>query len=154
LRFARRWLPGIAQSASGLPSSRLEPRTRKMARAGRTLELLHLAASQDENLARILLEYFRGSDLLVTPTLATSPPLLDAFAQHGWLRTSLAVGNWICTLPWNLTDFPAASVPAGLTEAGLPIGLQVVAPPGGEHAILSLMRQIEVLQPFPALPVH
>ena len=49
----------------------------------------------------------------------------------------------------NLTGFPAISVPAGQSSEGLPIGVQLAAPRGGEGLLLSLARQLETLQPWP-----
>ena len=151
LRYTQRWLPGIAQEAASLPPSQLEPRTRKMARAGRLMTRLHFHETTNEPLTRSFLTWFHSGDLLLTPTLSSPPPALDAW-PHGWFRTALSVGNWLYTVPWNLTDFPALSLPAGLTPSGLPIGLQLVAPPGGERLLLSLAAQLETLQPFPLLP--
>ena len=51
-----------------------------------------------------------------------------------------------------ITGQPAASVPCGFTEAGLPIGLQIVGPWGAESLILRAARAFEVARPF-ALPV-
>jgi hypothetical protein len=43
--------------------------------------------------------------------------------------------------PFNLTGQPAASIPCGLTPDNLPVGLQVVAPPGGEATLISEKRR-------------
>ncbi len=61
----------------------------------------------------------------------------------------LGVANWIYTPPWNVAGLPAASVPFGQDEDGLPIGLQLVGPPGSESALLGIARQIEQLHPWP-----
>ena len=47
------------------------------------------------------------------------------------------------TLPFNLTGAPAASMPAGLTSAGLPVGLQIVGPARADHLVLRAMRAYE-----------
>jgi aspartyl-tRNA(Asn)/glutamyl-tRNA(Gln) amidotransferase subunit A len=47
------------------------------------------------------------------------------------------------TLPFNLTGQPAASMPAGLTKAGLPVGLQIVGAPRADHQVLRAMRAYE-----------
>jgi aspartyl-tRNA(Asn)/glutamyl-tRNA(Gln) amidotransferase subunit A len=46
------------------------------------------------------------------------------------------------TVPVNLANLPAISVPAGETE-GLPVGLQVIGPKFGERAILRTAAALE-----------
>ncbi|MGL4240918.1 MAG: amidase family protein, partial [Beijerinckiaceae bacterium] len=53
--------------------------------------------------------------------------------------------------PFNVTGQPAGSVPVGFDAQGLPIGLQVVGPPGGEGMVLRGLRGIEALAGFPLL---
>ena len=49
---------------------------------------------------------------------------------------------------WNHTGQPAASIPAGLSVEGLPLAVQLVAPPNDEQTLLSLAAQLEVEQPW------
>jgi amidase len=49
---------------------------------------------------------------------------------------------------WNLTGQPAASVPAGLGEGGVPVAVQLVARPGDETTLLSLAAQLEAERPW------
>ena len=44
----------------------------------------------------------------------------------------------------------AASVPFG-TDQGLPLAVQIIAPPGGERTVLALAAQIEQLRPWPLI---
>ncbi|MGE0202287.1 MAG: amidase [Hyphomicrobiaceae bacterium] len=90
-------------------------------------------------------------DLLVTPTM----PLV-AF-EAGALMPS--TGGWgdswpgwapFCA-PFNLTQQPAASIPCGTNADGLPIGLQIVGPVGGDQAVLAACRAIESWRPLPRL---
>jgi len=71
----------------------------------------------------------------VTPTAA---PLVET------LYNSDAFPRWTkgapYTLPCNLTGQPAASMPAGLTKAGLPVGIQLIGPPRADHRVLQAMR--------------
>lgn len=46
------------------------------------------------------------------------------------------------TLPFNLTGHPALSVPAGYVD-GLPVGLQIVGPPGAEALICQIGAAFE-----------
>jgi aspartyl-tRNA(Asn)/glutamyl-tRNA(Gln) amidotransferase subunit A len=63
--------------------------------------------------------------------------------------------DWIAwtpySYPFNLTLLPAASVPCGLTKAGLPVGLQIVAPMAREDLVLRASRAFESVRPWPSL---
>ena len=43
----------------------------------------------------------------------------------------------------NLTGQPAISVPVHMTEEGLPIGVQFVAPKGYDHTLLQIATELE-----------
>jgi aspartyl-tRNA(Asn)/glutamyl-tRNA(Gln) amidotransferase subunit A len=49
------------------------------------------------------------------------------------------------TYPFNLTGQPAASVPCGVTDDGLPIGLQIVAPLCAESILIQALQLAEAL---------
>jgi aspartyl-tRNA(Asn)/glutamyl-tRNA(Gln) amidotransferase subunit A len=51
--------------------------------------------------------------------------------------------NDVFTVPANLAGLPGISVPAGLNQAGLPLGLQVLAKPFDEAAIYKVAKVIE-----------
>ena len=51
--------------------------------------------------------------------------------------------------PFNLTQQPAASVPCGLTAAGLPVGLQIVGPMHADALVLRAARAFEAARPWP-----
>jgi aspartyl-tRNA(Asn)/glutamyl-tRNA(Gln) amidotransferase subunit A len=74
---------------------------------------------------------FDRCDLLLLPTTPIAAPSIsgpDALEMARWLTRY--------TAPFNLTGLPALSLPCGFTTDGLPIGLQMVARPWGEAAIL------------------
>jgi aspartyl-tRNA(Asn)/glutamyl-tRNA(Gln) amidotransferase subunit A len=48
------------------------------------------------------------------------------------------------TYPFNMTGQPALSLPVGVTSSGLPVGLQLVGPVGGDDLLLSVAGRIEV----------
>jgi amidase len=48
----------------------------------------------------------------------------------------------------NLTGQPAMSVPLYWNAAGLPIGVQFIAPLNGEECLFALAGQLEVAQPW------
>ena len=150
IRFSRRWLPGIAGDAEGLDPAKLEPRTRKMARAGRLIRHLGLAAPvSSDPLGARMRAWFADRDLLVMPALATAPVPHQRWSK-GWMRTTLGVASWIQTAIWNLAGFPAAALPVALSRERLPLAVQLVAPPGSEEKILAVARQLSELVKFPA----
>jgi aspartyl-tRNA(Asn)/glutamyl-tRNA(Gln) amidotransferase subunit A len=53
------------------------------------------------------------------------------------------------TYPFNLTRQPAATVPCGLTKAGLPIGLQIVGALYDDARVLHAARAFERARPWP-----
>ncbi len=52
-----------------------------------------------------------------------------------------------------MTRQPAASIPCGLTGAGLPIGLQIVGPLYGDARVLQAARAFETTQPIRRPPL-
>lgn len=82
-------------------------------------------------------------DLLLCPTTA-----LPAFAaDHPSAETELAATPY--TFLANLTGAPAVSVPAGVTGAGLPVGLQVIGRQHADDVVLRAARVWELTQPWP-----
>ncbi len=58
------------------------------------------------------------------------------------------------TVPFNMSEQPAVSVPAGTTPEGLPIGLQIVGKRFDDRGVLRLAAAFERLRPaLPAWPV-
>jgi aspartyl-tRNA(Asn)/glutamyl-tRNA(Gln) amidotransferase subunit A len=89
-----------------------------------------------------LVEVFREARLLITPTCAGPPPpteldgagIINGEVDYNWVRF---------TYPFNMTRSPAASVCVGLTENGLPVGLQLIGP---QHADLVVIRSAAALE--------
>ena len=74
-------------------------------------------------------------DLLATPTLPITPPTLSSLEDLGVYRTvnrAMLLG----TSPASMLDMCALSLPAGLDECGMPVGLQLIGRTGADHALL------------------
>jgi len=100
-------------------------------------------------LNRLLWELFESYDLLLTPTMPTEafsaggPPPSEVDGQPIPLLEAVAF-----TFPFNLSGHPAASVPAGFTRSGLPVGLQIVGPRHRENLVLQAAHAFERRKPW------
>ena len=96
---------------------------------------------------------FERYDLLITPTMPT-----EAFAAGGPPPAEIdgqpipLLGAVAFTYPFNLSGHPAISLPAGLTPAGLPVGLQIIAPRQRDDLVLQAARAFERARPWTCRP--
>ncbi|MGH2617908.1 MAG: amidase, partial [Thermomicrobiales bacterium] len=85
-----------------------------------------------------------GVDLLVTPTGPTAATLLEGDLVTGdEADPELLAALIACTGPFNLTGFPAISIPCGFTDSGLPVGMQLGARPWAECSLLAAAHAYE-----------
>jgi amidase len=129
-----------------IDSASLEPRTRVHARLGGFLSgpALRAARAAEPRLRRRLGRIFDSYDLVLTPTTAKPPPRIGALDRRGyWVTGSAASETCPYAFPWNVTGWPAISVPAGRTPEGLPIGAQLLAHEGQEGLLLAVAAQLE-----------
>ncbi|WP_313751135.1 amidase family protein [Streptomyces parvus] len=100
-------------------------------------EAVRVRRTNDERLEALLL----GGALLLTPATPNRP--------HGHQGPG---SRYSTALTWafNLSGHPAASLPAGFTGDGCPVGLQVVAPRGADPGLLAAARAME--DALPAAP--
>ncbi len=96
-----------------------------------------------------LVPFFRTYDLLLTPTVAVPPYELGIFGPSE--VAGEPVGSALLpffTFPFNLTGQPAASVPAGFTGEGLPVGLQIVGRRYREDMVFKAAARLEEVRPW------
>jgi amidase len=105
------------------------------------------AHAQRTTLTQEMLRYFAEHDVLVLPTTQVPPFPADCeypsdvdghpvTAYLDWVRSTYFI---------SVTGCPAISVPAGFTEGGLPVGVQLVAPPNAERRLLEVAAAFEAL---------
>ncbi len=89
-------------------------------------------------------EVFEQYDLLVTPTVPYDPPPAGGpFPEETEGRRHPPAGVASFTIPFNLSGHPALSLRAGMSDAGLPVGVQIVGPRHREDLVLQVARVLE-----------
>ncbi len=98
-----------------------------------------------------LRQFFTRYDLLLTPTIAVSPFAAGTEGPAAVAGRAVERFGWTpFTYPFNLSGNPALTVPAGFTQAGLPVGLQIVGRRFDEATVLRAGAAFEAVQPWVA----
>lgn len=111
------------------------------------------AREQRKQVYEVMYQYFKKYDILITPTMPC--PAI----KPGWLETgttfptigkkSLSIMSWMTfTYPFNMTGLPAASIPSGWSNSGLPIGMQIVGKRYDERTVLQVSKAFEEVSPW------
>jgi aspartyl-tRNA(Asn)/glutamyl-tRNA(Gln) amidotransferase subunit A len=104
---------------------------------------------QREQLNRWCAEIFARFDLVLSPTLPFDPPpARGPLTEEVEGRKQPVVGVASFTIPWNLAWHPAATVRAGFSNAGLPVGLQIAAPRHRDDLALQAAFAFERAHPW------
>ena len=106
------------------------------------------AARIAEAMRQQFVSAFEAVDLLVTPTCPSG-----AFARGERVDDPLAMYlSDVFTTPPSLVGIPGISLPCGLDKRGLPLGLQILAPPFAEAMALRAARAVELTIGFECSP--
>jgi aspartyl-tRNA(Asn)/glutamyl-tRNA(Gln) amidotransferase subunit A len=129
------------------------PLTRTQLELGFTLPAVTYVRAQQyrRRLIQHFLAVFADVDALISPTGAWVAPVEDpGIAEDAGAAEARRSG------PHNLTGFPALSVRPGVAAAGLPVGVQIITPPGQDALTLALGSVVEQLtaRPSDGLPLE
>jgi Asp-tRNA(Asn)/Glu-tRNA(Gln) amidotransferase A subunit family amidase len=125
---------------------------------GKRLGAVDIARCQQERyrLNIEVADLFARYDLLVTPTCPTT-----AFAAGGPMpdvidgrKLDSPLHAVAFTYPFNMTGHPGISLPAGLGDDGLPVGMQILAERGQDRLLLQVSQAFERARPFPRWPAE
>ena len=87
--------------------------------------------------------------MLLTPTLAERPPAVPVLGRKPAPVALLRALPMIAyTALWNVTGHPAAAVPAGIADDGLPVSVQLVGRRHDEATLFALSAQVESVRPW------
>jgi amidase len=142
-----RYLGGVADDLAHFDRPEaVERRTRRMAAAGRRLSgrPLRRALEREAEIAKRINGVFDHVDLLITPMIAKGAPGVGLSDGHGAFRTFNDAPPYVAyTAVWNYTGQPAAALPVGFDEDGMPQSVQLVAKPDDERTLIALAAQLE-----------
>jgi amidase len=143
---------GIRDEALSLPHpERLSDQTKGFVRIGRLFSDRRLAKVRERMPAasRRIQELWQDYDVLLTPTTAQLPVEVGHWRGQGALRTINGMSNvYPYAAAWNYTGQPAAAIPAGFTDTGLPRSVMLIARPNDEATLISLGAQLEAERPW------
>ena len=145
--FRTIWQAGAAGiPAEGEQLDLLEPLTRWLVARGRELSARDLAAAlfQLTTFERSIIRQFAQFDVVMTPALAmTQRPIGWYSADDPELNFAQQCQYTPFTSFVNVAGLPAIALPVAVTDAGLPMGAQLIGRPGGEHTLLAIGTQLE-----------
>lgn len=148
------WSTGAAQWLDTFPpdsEEKIDPGLRRIWQQGKTYSAAdYLAATAERATLGILMgEFHTRYDVLITPTVPIPP-----FEAGHDVPPGSGLSEWPewtpFTYPFNMTQQPAISVPAGFTASGLPVGIQIVGPRHSDDLVLSVARLLEEVRPWPS----
>lgn len=115
-----------------------------------TAEEYTLAITRFHTIGRQMAAHMAGFDFVLTPTLTQPPLLLGNLSTDTDFRSFRTDASRYTTFLAiiNASGQPAASLPLHWTPEGLPVGVQLIAPFGGETDLLRVSAQLEQAQPW------
>ena len=151
--FRRHWYSGAAYLMRNFTPEQkrvMDPGLVEVAEQGAQIAMLELmdAVQKRGALGTRMNQFHETYDLLLTPTLPLAA--FDAGREVADVMKEKRWTEWTpFSYPFNLTQQPAASIPCGLTSAGLPVGLHIVGPRYDDARVLRAARAFESTQPIP-----
>jgi len=141
------WLAGDMAELLQAHESEMKPELAGNIRKGMALSADEIGRAEAERgrLYRRVMDFFAGYDLLITPATVVPPFDKDRrFPEEVNGEPLETYLDWYkITYCVSLTACPAMSLPIGFTEHGLPVGIQIVAPPFAEATLLSWAARLE-----------
>lgn len=130
----------------------MNPRLVELIERGKDISAMDYArvAVGREEYCEQIQPFFEKYDLLLTPTTAVPSFELDKFevTEIAGVKGSPVLDWTPATYPFNLTGQPAASVPCGWTDEGLPVGLQIVGRRFDDVTVLRAAAAFEEASPW------
>ncbi|MEI2806192.1 MULTISPECIES: amidase [Paracoccaceae] len=113
-------------------------------------EAYALAINRFHAIGRTMADHMAAFDIVLTPTLTQLPAKLGTIGMDGDFESfRRKAGRYTAFLAIiNASGQPAASLPLYWTDAGLPVGVQIIGRFGAEDTLLRLSAQLEAAAPW------
>lgn len=116
---------------------------------GRSAEEYLAMRARKIDYVRQIQVFMQDWDLLITPAVSVAAFPADRLQPAHWPEHAWDWLSWAeFSYPFNMSGNPAASVPCGFTNAGLPVGLQIVGKRLDELSVLRAAAAFEVARPW------
>jgi Asp-tRNA(Asn)/Glu-tRNA(Gln) amidotransferase A subunit family amidase len=124
-----------------------QPETLRRIKSGEKITAEELESKRTELTAtrERVRSVFETVDLIVTPTTPIPAPTIAELKENPELLRPRELVLLRNTRPFNVWGVPAISIPCGLTNSGLPIGLQIAGPTGREDMVLEFAYACETV---------
>jgi amidase len=137
-------------------TSEAEPKTRPLTQwirergRGATGQQVFSALAALRQAARTEIAATQQYDAVLTPTLASPPLPVGALRNDADPAADFNAQKQFTpyTAPYNMSGQPAISVPLHWTDAGIPIGIQLIGRPCDELTLIRLAAQLEAAAPW------
>ncbi|MBT3370101.1 MAG: amidase [Rhodospirillaceae bacterium] len=156
--FRTLWWAGAAGAFAHMPDAqkaKLEPELAQIVAEGQELSAMDYMRALEgrTDLCMRLRAFFQDVDLLLTPSLAVPAFDVELLQPPGSPADNTYWTDWTpFTIPFNLGQQPACSIPCGFTAEGLPVGLQIVADNFREDLVLRAAKAFEGARPINRQP--
>ena len=98
---------------------------------------------------KALKRVFENYDYLITPTVACKPFEIGKISPDEINGKFITPIGWMpFTYPFNFTGQPAASIPAGFSKEGLPVGMQIVGKRYDDAGVLRISKAFQDISPW------
>ena len=141
-------LQGMRELADKYPGQ-MTPHLVDFLRRPWTAEELTGAVIARKGVVNKMWKFMRNYDLLLTPTLGCPPFPVYMQGPEKIEGRMVDQFHWLSfTFPFNMTGQPAATIPAGWTEDGLPVGLQIIGRHLDDPLVLKASAAFESAKPW------
>ena len=114
-----------------------------------TADAFTVAVTARKGAVNAMARFMADFDLLLTPTAPGAAFVIDRDGPGEIAGIPVEDDAWSpCLYPANLTGQPAASVPAGWTKAGLPVGLQIIGRRLDDVTVVSTAATFQQVRPW------